>query len=174
MKATFDEKKFLRGFVEQSRNPGLQKRRMEAHCLSWDAVEECWEKEDSVPSVVFRFVENGKKFIESFGRVLQTEKWLPAAAGVREEFPPSQKLAPVFDGEEINLTFERDPEVDGLLIGLEGASGKTRSNMTLVVCYIDGEERSFSGKEIASGGFWELPSSDKKVVSVHLLFDHED
>ena len=122
--------------------------------------------------IIFRLVRLLDRAIQD---VVQTEEWLPMAAGVREDFPPLQELEPsIFEGDPVNLTFDNAPNTDGLLIGFEGASIAIRASATLVITYTDGEKRTFSGDDIAMGGHWELSNTGKKVRSVELIFKSDE
>ena len=149
-------------------------------CEESEYLDEAWEKvvktkaSDNKP-ILFQLISAIRSAGQTIREVVQTEEWLPMAAGVCDDLPPFQELeSAVFDGDSVHLTFDRSVDSDATLIGFEGASITIRSGVTLVVTYEDGEQISFKGEDIANGGQWALPEAEKKIQRVELIFNRDE
>ncbi len=64
-----------------------------------------------------------------------------------------------------NLSFETDPVSGNLLICPVGASSKSRSQLQVELNYKSGEKEILDGKEIMTGGAWEIPHEKAQSIS---------
>ena len=68
-----------------------------------------------------------------------------------------------------NLGFETDTDSGNLLICPVGASGEIRSQLQVELNYKNGEKEILDGREIVTGGAWEIPHEKAQLIkSVNL------